>query len=230
MPDRSVNESNSSVAQCGHAVKAWFKQNGWPQSVPEGWAKAAESEIGPWASQISHLMNGVLQPKPPFFVALGEFNTAVATRDLAAVKERRLLDRLKKGEPMCHDNGEPFDAADFFRLYVGHLAVPDRYALRVELTDTEAAKLCADLMSEFQRLAIKEMNTTRQLWDSLQDYLTEWNPKSIKEFQEVLVGVRVWTGKEATEQQNGAAEHPATVAFQEFEEVCDQVAKTDGYK
>ena len=83
----------------GPVIKAWFKANEWPQSVSEGLARAKGWEAGPWASQISICMSGRLQPKPPFFVALGMFNQAVAERDFVGVTDRRLMDRLMAGQP-----------------------------------------------------------------------------------------------------------------------------------
>ena len=142
------NVTTGPVPACTDAIKIWFKQNGWPQAVTEGWARAAGSEVGPWASQISILMAGRLEPKPFFFAALGEFNDAVATRNLAAVTDQRLRNRLMNGQPMCHENGQPFDAADFFRLYIGALDAPKKYTKPKTISDEAAAKLsavCVDL-------------------------------------------------------------------------------------
>ena len=108
----------------GDVLRAWFARNEWPQMVAEQVARAKGSKIGPWASQMSNAMQGKLEPKPPFFVALGWFNQVVMERDFVGITDRRLIDRLLNGQPLTHDDGQPFTAVDFFALYVGDLAGP----------------------------------------------------------------------------------------------------------
>ena len=98
-------------------LKAWFKSNDWPQSITEVVARSKGSKTGPWASQISHAMAGKHEPKVPFFLALAWFNQVVTERDYGGITDRRALDRLRHAEPLCHEDGQPYDAADFFKLY-----------------------------------------------------------------------------------------------------------------
>ena len=56
----------------GPILKIWFSRNGWPQSVTEGIARAKGWTEGPWASQISHCMQGRLTPKPATFSLDGQ--------------------------------------------------------------------------------------------------------------------------------------------------------------
>ena len=130
----------------GPVIKAWFKANDWPQSVSEGLARAKGWEIGPWASQISICMSGRLQPKPPFFVALGMFNQAIAERDFVGVTDRRLMDRLCAGQPIVHDGccperscaaGVPWNAMDFFGCYIGVVSPPEFAAPKPEITEEQ---------------------------------------------------------------------------------------------
>ena len=55
-------------------------------------------------------------------MALGEFNRVVAERDFKEISDRRLVDRLRNGQPLTHDNGVP--TARFFSRFVGELQAP----------------------------------------------------------------------------------------------------------
>ena len=108
----------------GEVLRAWFARNEWPQMVAEQVARAKGSKIGPWASQMSNAMQGKLEPKPPFFVALGWFHQIVTERDFVGLTDRRLIDRLLNGQPLTHDDGQPWTAVDFFALYIGDIPAP----------------------------------------------------------------------------------------------------------
>ena len=108
----------------GDALKAWFARNSWPQSITETWAKSCGSP-GPWASQISPAINYKLDPKAAFFVALGNFNAAVAERNVLSVTNERVRTLLLKGQPLCHDDGVPYGAEDFFKLFTGLIEPPE---------------------------------------------------------------------------------------------------------
>ena len=110
----------------GDVLKAWFARNNWPQSITETWAKSCGSP-GPWASQISPAINYKLDPKAAFFVALGNFNMAVAERDVLSVTNERVRNLLQKGEPLCHDDGVPYGPDDFFKLFVGMIKPPPEF-------------------------------------------------------------------------------------------------------
>ena len=110
----------------GDVLKAWFARNNWPQSITETWAKSCGIP-GPWASQISPAINYKLDPKAAFFVALGNFNMAVAERDVLSVTNERVRNLLQKGEPLCHDDGVPYGPDDFFKLFVGMIKPPPEF-------------------------------------------------------------------------------------------------------
>ena len=57
-------------------------------------------------------------------MALGEFNRVVAERDFKEISDRRLVDRLRNGQPLTHDNGVPWTGIDFFSCFVGELQAP----------------------------------------------------------------------------------------------------------
>ena len=111
----------------GNALRAWFARNSWPQSITETWAKSCGSP-GPWASQISPAINYKLDPKAAFFVALGNFNAAVAERNVLSVTNERVRTLLLKGQPLCHDDGVPYGPEDFFKLFTGLIEPPEEIA------------------------------------------------------------------------------------------------------
>ena len=127
----------------GPVLKEWFRRNEWPQITAERVARAKGSKIGPWASQMSNTMAGKIEPKPNFFVALGWFNEVILTRDFVGITDRRLVDQLKGSEALCHDNGQPFTAVDFFALYLGKLEKPEGY-LDDELITQEMVGMWAE--------------------------------------------------------------------------------------
>ena len=143
----------------GPVIKAWFKANEWPQSVSEGLARAKGWTAGPWASQISICMAGRLTPKPNFFLSLGMFNQAVAERDFLGVTDRRLMDRLKAGQPICHENGVPWDAMDFFGCYIGAVEPPKSLTEpKNEITAEDAEELTRVLREGFREVVLQAMN------------------------------------------------------------------------
>lgn len=102
-------------------------RNDWPQNITEKWCKATGVR-GPWASQISQLVNGSIDPRVQFFMALGEFNRAVAERDLAQLsKETAVYNMLVTGQPFKWDDGSPVDATGFFQLFCGIREIPEEY-------------------------------------------------------------------------------------------------------
>ena len=151
----------------GSVIKAWFKRNDWPQSVPEALAKAKGNKTGPWASQISHAMNDKHQPKTDFFLALAWFNQCVVERDVAGLTDRRLIERIRNAQPMCHDNGTPYDAADFFRLFTGLLDPPKEFAANEppEFTQDDLDQWHVEIRAMFKEIALEQMCTKKEAWD-----------------------------------------------------------------
>lgn len=184
------------TAEFGNALKAWFRQNSWPQNVPELWARAVGSENGPWGSQISIAMQGRLQPKPPFFQALGEFNRCVAERDLKAITDRRLRDRLVTAEPMCREDGTPYDAADFFRLYIGELtwAAPDS----PEMTMEDVQTWTEEVRDLFTKLCRFHMCSRAEGWQMIEPALANQPPDDVQFVRDVLAGLLEPTLEQAT--------------------------------
>jgi len=154
----------------GSVLAAWFKKNEWPQSITESVAKALGWPNGPWASQMSTAINGKIDPKPNFFVAMGLFNQMVAERDLKGIKDRRTIDRLKEAYPLTHDNGVPYDGADFFRLFTGLIEPPEEFnrtTAAVTFTEEGAVKYSALLAKTFKAIQRDQMMSPKEAWTSL---------------------------------------------------------------
>lgn len=179
----------------GPVIKDWFKANDWPQSVSEGLARAKGWEAGPWASQISICMSGRLQPKPPFFVALGMFNECVATRDFVGVTDRRLMDRLRAGEPITHEDGVPWNAMDFFGCYIGAVEPPKAFVKsKPSLTQEEVEQFTAGLREGFRELCLTSMNPggPKAVWAEIAKGALARGcaPEDVEYAQEVIAGLR----------------------------------------
>ena len=193
----------------GPVIKAWFKANEWPQSVSEGLARAKGWTVGPWASQISICMSGRLQPKPPFFVALGMFNQAVAERDFAGVTDRRLVDRLRAGQPIVHDDccpdsrcqaGTPWDAMDFFGCYIGAVSAPKFVAAKRVITQEEVDHFVSEIRTGWRELVLVAMdpNGPPAVWAKVAERCVKHGaaPEDIEWSQELLTGLREMTIEE----------------------------------
>nr|BAR36010.1 hypothetical protein [uncultured Mediterranean phage uvMED] len=173
----------------GPVLKAWFKQWDWPQSVTEGVARAKGWENGPWASQISICMSGRLTPKPAFFEALGTFNRVVAERDFASIIDRRLLDRLRNGQPLTHEDGIPWTAVDFFACYTGQLQGPE---VRKQVTQEDVDIWQAEVRACWKELVLTVMETPAAVWKlmAVECKKRGLEGDDLKTAQEIIIGVQ----------------------------------------
>jgi hypothetical protein len=199
-------------ATFGSTIKAWFRANNWPQSVPEKLAKAKGNPTGPWASQISHAMNDKHQPKTEFFMAMAWFNEVVATRDFSGLSDRRLVDQLRNAQPLCHDNGQPYTAPDFFSLFTGLIDPPAEFAAGAEpeltLEDVEEATRLWRI--SFREISMKHMCSKAEAWEMLKERMMDYAAEDgfgrndqndcLSWVQEVLAGIKEPTVEEAIRQ------------------------------
>ena len=177
----------------GPVLKEWFRRNSWTQIVAEKVAKAKESEIGPWASQISNTMAGKIQPKPSFFVALGWFNDVIMTRDFREVTDRRIMDMLISSEALCHDDGQPFTATDFFSLYLGELDPPEDYLhTRAKITKEDCTRHWSEIRTTFKELSLETMLEPIEVWHQIEAGLQkrDIHADEIDWIRQVIVGLR----------------------------------------
>ena len=205
----------------GEVLRAWFARNEWPQMVAEQVARAKGSKIGPWASQMSNAMQGKLEPKPPFFVALGWFNQVVMERDFVGITDRRLIDRLLQGQPLTHDDGQPFTAVDFFALYIGDLAEPTAEAPKpeeVELTQENVDHFWSEMKAIYRELVVEMMIGPPAVWAEVTKLLLEKgvSPDEIDWAREVFAGVRTPTLDECNRQRWKHPEMPLVTTLTEL--------------
>ena len=157
----------------GRALGRWFAMNAWPQSITEAWAKAVGNQIGPWSSQISPCMRGIILPKPQFFFALAQFNQFVfEKKDLNKLTDRVLRDRITNGEALCHEDGRPFDATDFYGLFVGIVKAPDIKDPPRRVTQADADE-CSKINGQaFKDFGMQRMLSPVDAWALLADEMT----------------------------------------------------------
>jgi hypothetical protein len=156
----------------GKAIACWMRMQGWSQNVPHEWgvemAGVGNQSNGPHNSQISLAQRGKLDGKPGFFIAMGAFNAAIATQDLAPIKGRQLKDRLTGAEAFLLEDGNPAKASDFFAMFIGELEVPTRYAVSDEpMSEQEVSAANDQLRADFKAGARDRMLTPAEAWPVL---------------------------------------------------------------
>jgi len=170
---------NQTRADFGKAILTCFKKNDWPQSITESVAKEIGIEGGPWASQVSTAINGKLDPKPAFFIAFGIYNAYIHAGDFRKIKDINLRDKLKGSKAFTHNNGRPFDGADFFRLFTGLIEIPKKYKTEVNQFSTEILKeYQKEMVAHTIKIKRQEMLKPKEFWEL---YLKQPYTKTIKE-------------------------------------------------
>ena len=120
---------------------------------------------------MSKFFAGILTPKPYFFYALGNFNQAIAQKQIGPIEERWVVDRLKAGAPICREDGTPFDAGDFFGLYVGAIQPPALYGVQAGPTAKQANAFCRDCETAYSLQLHLSGISDRKFWNQLADAL-----------------------------------------------------------
>ena len=196
-------------------IKTWFQRNRWAQNVPEKVAHAKNHETGPWGSQISHAMNAKHTPQPNFFLAMGWFNFIVATRDYENI-DTAVVQKLRDAMPLCHDNGEPFDGPDFFKLYVGLLEPPAEFRDVAEITQEDVDHWQNEIRLAFREIVMEQCTYSKDVWlDVKQDLLnTGISPEDVEWCQEMIFGLRNASVDEARRQRQKYSDMPLLGALQ----------------
>jgi hypothetical protein len=210
------------ATEFGTVLRAWFARNEWPQMVAEQVARAKGSKIGPWASQMSNAMQGKLSPKPSFFVALGWFNQVITERDFVGITDRRLIDRLLNGQPLTHDDGQPWTAVDFFALYVGDIPAPgtdnEAEPKKLEMNQGHVDHFWAEMKAVYRELVVEMMIGPPAVWAEVTKSLLEKgvSPDEIDWAREVFAGVRTPTLDECNRQRAKHPEMPLVTTLMEL--------------
>ena len=166
-------------ADFGQAILTWFKRNDWPQSITESVAKEIGIEGGPWASQISTAINGKLDPKTAFLIAFKMFNLFIHAGDFSKIKDQALKEKLEGSKAFTHNNGKPFDGADFFRLFTGLIEVPKKYKTSDKTFSSETLKEYQQELIEYSvKIKRQEMLKPKEFWEL---FLEQPYTKTIKE-------------------------------------------------
>jgi hypothetical protein len=184
----------------GRAITIWMKHNGWSQQTLHDLSAAAGFVGGVYNSQVSLLQRGRLDPKPMFWVALGQLNAFVAAGDLAPITNRNLRDRLTDAEPFITDEGDVAAASEMFAMFIGQVPLPERYAISAvePITDKEAKKLSEELRKQFRATAQAQMLSPAEAWAALEQHCAEMSADQQVRFREVLSGWSDFSGEEAT--------------------------------
>ena len=136
---------------------------------------------------------------------------------MAGLKDRKLVDQIRKGEPLCHDNGVPYGASDFFQLYAGLISPPAEYAQQApQLTEADVQEWTTQIRQSFKQIALKHMCSKLEAWEMLKEVMIglhrEYDPQNdydgyddLEWLQEVLSGFREPTVDEAIRQAKGGA-------------------------
>ena len=196
----------------GNVFKIWFARNNWPQDVPHKLSQFIATG-GPWNSQISTCMAAKLDPKVGFFLACGAFNEVVASQKFPGVANARLLTMLRKALPLRGDDGEVFNATNFFDLYTGRIAVPLDYQLPLipELDDEGAKEISQQLRDQFFQISKAQMLSPVQAWASLTKTL--FLPEEQRDrFKEILCGWGDFTAQELAALPSNEAHTPYSVS------------------
>ena len=176
-------------ADFGQYILTWFKRNEWAQGITEQVAKEIGIEGGPWASQVSTAINGKLDPKAAFFIAFGMFNIYIHAGDFSKIKDQSLKEKLKGSKAFTHNNGRPFDGADFFRLFTGLIEVPKKYKqAEGKITDKEIKEYSDLMRKHFLKIKRTEMLSPKETWDLFmkQPYTKTMREDDIEYLNDVL--------------------------------------------
>ena len=183
----------------GKMLRRWRVANGWTQYTARRWAdEAGHPSIS--HSGISELEQGKTKaPRAAVFLSLAELNERVANADFAGVRSRDLLDQLKGSIPIAHEDGRPWGPADFFECHTGLRAAPAYLAAPAthpcpELTDDQAAELCASWAAQARQLVATRGGKPADLmrvgqaaparfrdsWSSVALGLSTWEPQELE--------------------------------------------------
>lgn len=216
----------------GRMIMAWMASGGWSTKTPMEWSKA----VGlPQISNntISFIWKGS-QPKtsPEFFARLGYLNMRLAAKDYGPISDRKLKDRVSALGPLCHANGTPWTAVDFFACFIGQLDPPPEFDTgppekRKLLSPELAQRISSQKRQIFETHASAHGWTKAQAWAGLKGHCGALSAEQLDVLQQVLSGWRAWTPEELADLTDENGHNKAVLALQEWcgLDVCREFAE-----
>ena len=186
------NELQRSRVEFGRMILRWRKRQGWAGQTWEDWARACPDLLP--VPVLNSVITGLElgrgeKTAPTTFVGLGIANQALAQKDRGTIRDRVLHDRIYGAEPIRHEDGEPWDAADFFACFTGLLAVPTGLSSdAVELTSETSEEASEALRKRFRALTASSEMAPRQALDFMFKLQTRIPADSRRRLEEVLFG------------------------------------------
>ena len=193
---RTEYPSDEERHQFGFTLTCWCNRNGWVHSTLSEWGFASGFP-SVRDSTFNRLQNGKInQPAPLTFIQLGLANQRVAAQDFSGVTDRQLKDRLVDSEPICHEDGTPWDGMHFFGHFIG-IIQPPSWAKPVQLLSAER---CLEIGDE-QRAKFKEICDRLGIrqgegWKSFEGYCTVLTKGQRDKLHHILCGWDDWTPEE----------------------------------
>lgn len=205
----------------GRMIKAWMHSGGWSTKTAMEWAKAAGL---PQLSNntVSFIWAGT-QPKtsPKFFTTIGYLNQRLAAKDYGPIAHRGLKERVAGLGPLCHSNGTPWSAVDFFACYIGALDPPAEFDTgppeKTKLLSPELAqRISSQKRDLFETHASGRGLTKAQAWNELKGYCGNLDTSQLDALQQVLSGWRSWTPQELADLMDDEGHNKAALALQHW--------------
>jgi transcriptional regulator with XRE-family HTH domain len=187
-------EIEAAAVRFGEQLRRWRKAQGWSQNTAQDWGR----EIGivhVFNSQWSLLETGKLRgAKPLLFRALGAMNALLAAQQYGPIRDRALLDRVRGAQPVRHDDGQPWDGADFYASYMGLLDWPDAVERVPPISDAQAAAFSSSYRDLVRTTAKGRSLSLSAAMAQLLEQVPEEHRARV---EDVLLGEN-WTGEELT--------------------------------
>jgi len=129
-PQERIVNAEQFINEFGDMLLLWRLSNGWSGQTLEDWAKVCP-EILP-IKILNSVVTGLelkrnKRTAPHTFQAIGMANEMLAQEFRGKIGDRTLHDRIYNAEPICHEDGKPWTATDFFAAFVGELEIPAKF-------------------------------------------------------------------------------------------------------
>lgn len=146
-------ELRQSAIQFGRDLRRWRLRSGWAQDTAMAWGQLSKFPHV-FSSTWSELERGLMSnPGPKIFLALAEQNRRIAEKNWSGLRGGTLGDRVRAADPVLHDDGEPWDAGDYFACYIGLLRWPHPQIEPPQISAAQAKEWSEGLREAFQATA-----------------------------------------------------------------------------